>query len=182
MSSRTTDGQTQKSVALVGFMAVGKSKIGRLLAQRLELPFVDTDKQIEEALGRSIADIFREQGESVFREAERDSIARLIAGEAQVIAVGGGAFVDAANRRALNANARTVWLDAPFELILVRLARSSHRPLASNRTETELRTLWEARREYYSAAHVRVEVSDEDPDATVARILSALRLPPAPTA
>ena len=181
MSSRRTDGRQLKSVALVGFMAAGKSKIGRLLAKRLDWPFIDTDGHIEETLGDSIADIFREQGESVFRAAERASIAALIAGDAQVIAVGGGAFVDPANRDLLNRHALTVWLDVPFELILPRLARSRDRPLAANRTDNELRALWQERRQYYAAAQVRIEVAGEDPDAIVASILSAMRSPPAPT-
>ena len=182
VSSRRTDSQLDKAVALVGFMAAGKSKIGRLLAKRLNWPFVDTDQHIEQAMGRSIADIFREQGESVFREAERASIAALIAGDARVLAVGGGAFVDPDNRAALNRHALTVWLDVPFDLILPRLARSRNRPLAANQAESELRALWEERRQYYAAAQVRIEVTGEDPNATVASILGALRLPPALTA
>ena len=182
MPSRTVDSPAQKSVALVGFMAVGKSKIGRLLAGRLDWPFVDTDRHIEEALGCSVADIFRERGESAFREAERASIAALIAGDARVLAVGGGAFIDPDNRAAMNRHALTVWLDVPFELILPRLARSRDRPLAANRTDSELRALWENRRQYYATAQIRIEVMDEDAEATVASILSALRLSPPPTA
>ena len=177
VSSLRADGQPQKSVALVGFMATGKSKIGRLLAKRLDWPFVDTDRHIEEAMGRSIAEIFREQGEGAFREAEREAIVSLLAGDARVLAVGGGAFVNPDNREALNRNALTVWLDVPFELILPRLVRSRDRPLAANRSESELRALWQERRQYYAAARVRIEVADEDADATVTSIVCALRLP-----
>ena len=175
MAIRTTDGQPPRSVALVGFMATGKSKIGRLLAKRLDWRFVDTDRHIEQAMGRSIPDIFREQGEGAFREAERASIASLLAGDAQVLAVGGGAFVDPANREALNRDALTVWLDVPFELILPRLLRSQGRPLAANRDENELRALWDERRQYYAEAQVRIAVTNEDADATVASIITAMR-------
>ena len=75
-----------------------------------------------------------------------------------------------------------MWLDVPFDLILPRLARSRNRPLAANQAESELRALWEERRQYYAAAQVRIEVTGEDPNATVASILGALRLPPALTA
>ena len=179
MASRRANAGPPRSVALVGFMATGKSKIGRKLAKRLDWPFVDTDRHIEQAMGRSIPDIFRERGEGAFREAERAAIASLLAGEAQVLAVGGGAFVDPDNRAALNRGALTVWLDVPFALILPRLARSRNRPLAANRSESELRALWDERRQYYAEAQVRIAVANEDADATVASIISAMRSPAA---
>lgn len=168
------DRKARRSIVLVGFMGAGKSKIGRLLAARLDLPFIDTDSAIEQSFGLSVAAIFREHGEAAFREAERALISRLPDEEAQVIALGGGAFVDQGNRDILNRAARTVWLDAPFALIMSRLQRSADRPLAANRNETELRTLWAARRDHYAEAHVRVRTADVDPARTVDRILKAL--------
>src|SRR5437868_2356931 len=124
------DRPVERSIVLVGFMAAGKSRIGRLLAQRLNLPFVDTDIRIEEISGIPIAQFFCERGETEFRKMERELILRLLQSEgAQVIALGGGAFVDPQTRDALNRQARTVWLDAPFELVLERLSRSATRPL-----------------------------------------------------
>jgi shikimate kinase len=164
----------QRSIALVGFMAAGKSKIGRLLASRLELPFVDTDKLIEDSLGLSVAEIFRDRGEAAFREAERDTIGSLLKGDAYVIATGGGAFVDEQTRDALNRNSQTVWLDAPFELVLQRLARSSMRPLAMRKSASELRRLWDERRKSYAQAHLHVLVMDGDPERLVDRIVKAL--------
>lgn len=161
-------------IVLVGFMAAGKSKIGRLLAERLGLPFIDVDKEIEAASGKSVAEIFSEDGEAEFRRAERAMISRVIERGAAVIAAGGGAFVDHDTREALNASTRTVWLDPPFDLILARLDRSNSRPLASGKSEEELRALWTERRPCYAEAHVRIETSDEDPASAVEQILAAL--------
>lgn len=168
------DRRIEQSVVLVGFMAAGKSKIGSRLAERLELPFTDLDRIIEEQYGCSIADLFRERGEGEFRKAETVQINRLLNGAPRVIAVGGGAFVNAANRETLNRAARTVWLDTPFELILARLLRSTSRPLAAGKSETELRSLWEQRREAYEGAQIRIDTSDADIELIVARIIAAL--------
>jgi shikimate kinase len=159
---------------LVGFMGAGKSRIGRLLAQRLRLPFVDTDQAIEESYRLSVADIFRERGEAEFRGAERSLIGRLLNEDPKVIALGGGAFVDASNRETLNGGAWTVWLDPPFEIILPRLRRSAARPLASSRSEDELRALWNERRQYYAHAQLRIETSDADPARIVEQIIQEL--------
>jgi shikimate kinase len=156
-------------------MAAGKSRIGRLLAQRLNLPFVDTDTRIEEICGVPLAQFFREQGEAEFRNAERELISRLLqSGEAQVIAIGGGAFVDPHIRDELNRQARTVWLDAPFELVLRRLSRSTIRPLAAGKSALELRALWNERRSHYAQAQVRIETSDADPRRIVEQIMREL--------
>src|SRR5206468_2704721 len=122
-----------KPIVLVGFMAAGKSLIGGLLAERLGIPFVDTDKVIEDEFGTSIAGIFRDRGEQVFRDAERSLIRRLLDGSERVIAAGGGAFIDPDTRGSLNRHAQTVWLDPPFEVIMVRIAGSDVRPLVSGR-------------------------------------------------
>ena len=155
-------------------MAAGKSRVGRVVAERLGLPFVDTDKAIEEQYGSPLAEIFRERGETEFRAAEQQLIARLLAGEAQVIALGGGALVDPVTRAALSRRARTVWLDTPFEIILARLERSHDRPLASNRSAAELKALWQERRPHYAEAQVRIDTSDADPKRIADRIAKAL--------
>lgn len=155
-------------------MGAGKSKIGRLLAERLGLPFVDSDKAIEESAGLSVAEIFRERGEAAFREAERTLIARLLEEGPRVIALGGGAFVDERNRDALNRRARTVWLDAPFEQILARVKHSANRPLASDRSEAELRALWVERRPHYAEAHIHIGTWVADPARIVERIVAEL--------
>ena len=168
------DRRIEQSVVLVGFMAAGKSKIGSRLAERLEVPFTDLDRTIEEQYGCSIADLFRERGEGEFRTAETVQINRLLKNAPHVIAVGGGAFVNVDNRDALNRAARTVWLDTPFELIRSRLLRSTARPLAAGRSESELRALWAQRREAYEAAQIRIDTSDADIERIVERIIAAL--------
>jgi shikimate kinase len=176
----TKANRPKQSIALVGFMAAGKSRIGSLLAARLGLPFVDTDELIEQAFGLTVADIFRRSGESVFRRLERDTIGSLLIGDAQVIAIGGGAFVDPEIRDALNRGARTIWLDPPFELIAERLARSNGRPLAAGKSVLELRHLWEERRKSYAQAHLHIE-TDGDPQRFIKEIVKALGISARPS-
>ncbi|MGZ2410627.1 shikimate kinase [Sphingomonas sp. F9_3S_D5_B_2] len=165
---------TDRPIVLVGFMAAGKSKIGRALAQRLGLAFVDTDREVEERFGMSISDIFETTGESEFRAAERDVISRLLEDGPRVIAIGGGAFVDPENRTRLNAAAVTVWLDPPFDILLARLQRSAARPLASGRSESELHDLWHQRQASYIEAHLRIRTSDDPAQQFVEKIVREL--------
>jgi shikimate kinase len=155
-------------------MAVGKSRVGRMLADRLGLAFVDSDAVIEAAKRMSIADIFKQLGEPEFRKIERKVIAGLLAGEPKVISIGGGAFIDADTRKVLNSDAITVWLDAPFEVVWQRVSRSTKRPLAAGKSADELRGLWQFRRKYYEQAQIRVETSDQPSEQVVEQILSAL--------
>jgi len=164
----------QRPVVLVGFMATGKSKIGRILAERLKLQFVDSDKMIEDRFGLSVAEIFSDHGEAAFRSAERETIADLMAGDARIVALGGGAFVDPETRDLLGRVSRVVWLDTPFDLLWPRLTRSDKRPLAANRSEADLRALCEQRRQYYGQAHIRIDCSSDRPEDTVHQILDAL--------
>jgi shikimate kinase len=168
------DGPTRRPIVLVGFMATGKSRVGRLLAKRLNLPFVDTDSRIEEHYRRSVTGIFGQLGEAEFRRAEREIISRLLSEETQVISVGGGAFIDDETRRTLNGQAVTVWLDVPFNLMLARLSRSESRPLAANRSEREIRALWDQRRTYYAQAHLRIATGKRDPERVVDAIIAQL--------
>lgn len=163
-----------RPIVLVGFMGAGKSRIGRLLAERLNLPFADSDSEIAREAGMSIADIFREHGEAAFRSAERRVIAALLANGRQVIAVGGGAFVDPDARRLIKESATTIWLDPAFDLIAERVSRSAERPLAAARSRDELQHLWEQRRPSYAEAHFRIETSDDDPERAVDRIIARL--------
>src|SRR5205823_14161428 len=121
-----------RPVVLVGLMGVGKSTVGRRLARRLGLPFVDSDAEIEDAAGYSAAEIFERYGERDFRDGERRLVARLIEGEVRVIATGGGAYVDPRTRKLLNERAITVWLDAPVEILAERTSRRDTRPLLRN--------------------------------------------------
>jgi len=155
-------------------MGVGKTTIGRSLARHLGMPFFDTDREIESALGFNVAEIFAERGESEFRAAERELVSRLLEGPAKILSLGGGAYADIQTREAVNQVAKAVWIDPPFELILERLARSSKRPLASGKSADELRHLWNERRASYANAHIRVVTSEGKPGEAVEQILKAL--------
>ncbi len=118
-----------RSIVLIGLMGCGKSSIGRRLATRLKLPFVDADSEIVEAAGKSIAEIFEEDGEEVFRDGERRVIARLLDTSAQILATGGGAFMNADIRENIHSKGISIWLRADLDLLMERVARRSHRPL-----------------------------------------------------
>ena len=163
-----------RPIALVGFMASGKSTIGRGLAAKLGLSFTDMDAEVEQRFGSSIPEIFERYGEAEFRRAERETILWLLSGSPQVISLGGGACQDEATRNALASRATTVWLDPPFDIILTRLSRSGERPLAQGRSPAELHRLWEERREGYWMAGLHVATSDDEPSVAVNRIAEML--------
>jgi shikimate kinase len=164
----------QGTIALVGFMASGKTTVGRRLALRLAMPFVDSDVEIQRTLGLSVSEIFSTYGEETFRAAEREIIARLVGERVHVLSLGGGAYDDPGTRRLLNDRVTTVWLDSPFELILERLQGSAGRPLASLSSPDELRRLWRARQRNYAKAHIHVRAFAADPDVAVGQIVAAL--------
>src|ERR671927_1904742 len=116
-----------RPVVLVGLMGVGKSTVGRRLAKRLGLPFVDSDAEIEDASGYPAAEVFERYGEQDFRDGERRLVARLVEGDVRVIATGGGAYVDPRTRELLNERAITVWLDAPVQVLAERKSRRDTR-------------------------------------------------------
>jgi shikimate kinase len=165
-----------RPIVLVGLMGVGKSTVGRRLAKRLGLPFVDSDSAIEEAAGASAADVFERFGEDDFRDGERRLVARLVEGERRVIATGGGAFVDPGTRSLLKARAVTVWLDAPVEVLAERTGRRDTRPLLrdGNRAET-LARLDQERRPNYAEADIHVRSGDGAHGDVVDAIVEALR-------
>lgn len=160
---------------LVGLMGAGKSTVGRRLARRLSLPFVDSDVEIEEAAGASTAELFERYGEQDFRDGERRLVARLVDGSVRVIATGGGAFVDPRTRQLLNERAITIWLDAPVEVLAERTGRRDTRPLLrkGNRAET-LARLAEQRGPMYSEAHIRIRSGNGAHSDVVDAILAAL--------
>jgi shikimate kinase len=145
---------------LVGFMASGKSTVGRALAEEIGWPFVDIDEEIERSQRQTIAQLFSERGEKVFRDIEtemiRAHVSRIRAGLPSVIALGGGAFVQPQNWELISENGVTVWLDCPFEMLCSRLGNDATRPLAVDRIK--LAQLFEDRRPLYSRADYRIEV------------------------
>jgi shikimate kinase len=147
-----------RPVVLVGLMGVGKSTVGRRLANRLGLPFVDSDAAIEDAVGLSAGELFERYGEHDYRDGERRLVARLIDGEVRVIATGGGVFVDPRTRALLKERTITVWLDAPVAVLAERTARRDTRPLLKTEDpKGTLERLAQAERNSYAEAHLHVK-------------------------
>jgi len=164
-----------RTIALVGLMGAGKTSIGRRLAQRLGLPFVDADAEIEAAARSTIEEIFLRHGEAAFRDGERRVIARLLEDPPHVLATGGGAFMDPATRAHLREYAVTVWLRADLELMLERVARRNNRPLLkAGDPRAVLERLIAERYPVYAEADVTVDSLEGPPDITVERVLAAL--------
>ena len=164
-----------RSLVLVGMMGAGKSSIGRKLAQRLGLPFVDADAEIERAAGMSIDDIFAKHGEPYFRAGEARVIARLLEGGPQVLATGGGAFMHPQSREAIRGKGLSVWLKAEFEVLMRRIKRRTDRPLLKTDDPGEtLRRLMAERDPVYAEADVTVMSRDVPHETIIAEILAAL--------
>jgi shikimate kinase len=165
----------RRTIALVGLMGVGKSSVGRRLANALGLPFRDADVEVETAAGRSIPDIFAELGEPAFREGERRVIARLLDEEPHVLATGGGAFMDPRTRELIKSRAISVWLKTDLDVLARRLARKDNRPLLVGRDPIEvLKAQAEARYPAYAQADLTVETGDAPHHVTVDQLLRAL--------
>ncbi len=156
-------------------MGVGKSTVGRRLAKRLGLPFIDSDAAIEDASGYSKAEVFERFGEQDYRDGERRLVARLIDGQVRVIATGGGVFIDPRTRELLNTRAITIWLDAPIDVLAARTARRDTRPLLRvPDPKGTLERLAEERRPSYASAHIHVKSSEGAHQDVVDRIIDAL--------
>ena len=158
---------------LVGFMASGKTTIGRLLADELGWEFADLDEDIVAAQGAEIVEIFDSSGEEEFRKAEHAAIRKRVSqierGKPMVVALGGGTFVSEVIQTFLIENGITIWLDCPFERVCGRVQGSSHRPLA--RDPEKFKQLYHDRRQAYGKAEYRIEIASDDPAHIVAAIL-----------
>lgn len=164
-----------RPVVLVGLMGVGKSTVGRRLARRLGLPFVDSDAEIEDAAGYPAAEIFERFGERDFRDGERRLVARLIDGEIRVIATGGGAYIDPTTRQLLNERAITIWLDAPVHILAERTSRRDTRAqLRNGDPKSVLQKLADERRPSYAEAHIHVKSGEGAHRDVVEAIVQAL--------
>jgi shikimate kinase len=165
-----------RSIVLVGMMGVGKSSIGRRLAARLGVPFVDADAEIEKAAGMSIADIFARHGEADFRSGEARVIARLLDGGPQVLATGGGAVMNADTRAAIKAKGVSIWLSAELDVLMRRINKRKHdRPMLQTADpEATLRELLVAREPVYAQADLTVQSREVPHDAIVSEIMTAL--------
>lgn len=169
--------QPSRTIVLVGLMGAGKTNIGRRLAQRLGIPFVDADDEIEKAAGCSIADIFAVYGEAVFRDGERRVIARLLEAPPHVLATGGGAFMDDTVRTKVREKGVSVWLRADLNTLVHRVSRKSEeRPLLAGKDVREvLAALMDQRYPVYAEADITIDSGHESPDTTVGQVVAALR-------
>jgi shikimate kinase len=166
----------RRSIVLVGMMGVGKSSIGRRLAARLNVPFVDADSEIEKAAGMSIADIFARHGEADFRSGEARVIARLLEGGPQVLATGGGAIMNAETRAAIKVKGVSVWLSAEFDVLMRRInKRKNERPMLHTADPAAtLRDLLVAREPIYAQADLTVQSREVPHEAIVSEIMTSL--------
>jgi shikimate kinase len=165
----------ERPIVLVGLMGAGKTTLGRRLARRLGLAFVDADEEIERAAGMKIAEIFQRYGEGHFREGERRVLARLIEGPRRVIASGGGAFVNPETRALILERCIAVWLDAEIDTLAERASRRGNRPLLKGKDpRAVLQSLAEARNPIYAEAHLTIASGTLPHEQAVDRIVAAL--------
>jgi len=165
----------QRSIVLVGMMGSGKSSIGRRVAARLGIPFVDADTEIEKAAGMTITDIFALRGEAEFRSGEARVILRLLEGGPQVLSTGGGAFMNPDTRAAIAAKGISIWLNAELDVLMKRVRRRQDRPLLkTDDPAATLRKLIEERYPTYGLADLTVESRDVPHDRIVDEIIGAL--------
>ena len=164
-----------RSVVLVGMMGAGKTSVGKRLAGRLGLTFIDADTAIEEAAKKTVTEIFAEHGEDYFRQGERRVIARLLREPRQIIATGGGAFMNAETRAAIRAAGLSIWLKADWELLFERVRRRPTRPLLQNADpEGTLKALVDLRYPVYAEADLTVQSVDVPHEAMVDAVMAAL--------
>ncbi len=165
----------RRTVVLVGLMGAGKTTVGRRLAARLGVPFVDADAEIEAAAGCSIAETFDRHGEAAFRDGERRVIVRLLQNPPHVLATGGGAFVDPRTREKIHDKAISVWLRASLDVLVARCSRRHHRPLLERGDPRQiLADLMAERYPVYGEANVVVDSVDGPHDELVDKIVEAL--------
>ena len=161
-----------RSIVLVGMMGAGKSSVGRRLAARLGIAFVDADSEIESAAGMTIAEIFAKHGEPYFRAGEKRVIARLLDNGPQVLATGGGAIMDQATRDLIHIKGISVWLKADLDVLVKRTKRRNDRPLAD-----KMKDLLLLREPVYALSDIVVQSRDEPHDTIVDEIIANLQKP-----
>ena len=164
-----------RSVVLVGMMGAGKSSIGRRLGAALDVPFLDADTEIEKAAGMSIPDIFESKGEPYFRAGEARVIARILDGGPQVLATGGGAFMNEQTRNVVRERGVSVWLKADLDVLLKRVKRRADRPLLKDGDPAvTLQRLMAERDPFYAQADLTIGSRDVPHEAIVAEIVSMI--------
>lgn len=172
---RLRRGLRGRSLVLVGLMGSGKSTVGRRLASRLDLPFVDADAEIERAAGKTIPEIFAAHGEPYFRDGERRVIARLLAEGGHVLATGGGAFMDTTTRALVRSRGVSVWLKADLDVLMKRVRKRGNRPLLQTPDpEGAMRQLMEVRYPVYAEADITVQSHDSPHEVVVDDVIAAV--------
>jgi shikimate kinase len=163
-------------IYLIGFMGCGKTSVGWRLARKLGWKFIDLDEEIEREERRPVAEIFRHDGETRFRQLERDYLKRfssLLSTEKSVIALGGGTFLDPENRAVAESTGLTVWLKVSFPTVADRVKIDGTRPKFSNKEQAE--SLYQSREPYYALAKVHVSTDDGTPETVADEIAGAIR-------
>jgi shikimate kinase len=173
--ARVREALGERSLVLVGLMGCGKTSVGRRLAARLGLPFVDADEEIEKAAAMTINEIFADHGEALFRDGERRVIARLLASGPQVLATGGGAFMNPETRANIKRHGVSIWLRAELPVLMKRVLKRDTRPLLqTGDPEAVMRKLMDARYPVYREAEIVIESRDVPHEVIVCEILEAL--------
>ena len=173
--SNKRDHAPNKTIVLVGIMGAGKSTVGKILADRLGMRFVDADQEIERAAGCTITDFFEKYGEVEFRKGEERVISRILAGEPCVLATGGGAFMSEATRLLIKKIATSVWLRVSFEVLAKRLEKRSDRPLLQTADPQQtLKALIKKRYPIYNDADFIVDAENDGVDITVSKVVECL--------
>ena len=179
-ASHPSPGRLKKTIVMVGMMGAGKTAVGRALAARLEVPFLDSDHEIEFAANMTIPEIFARDGEAFFRRKERQVIARLLTEECGVLSTGGGAFLAAENRETITRNGASIWLQADLEVLWNRVRHRDTRPLLKTPDpRATLAELYAARVPLYAKADLTVASDGQASiEEMVDRVLEALRSRP----
>ncbi len=164
-----------RSLVMVGLMGCGKSSVGRRLAARLDVPFVDADDEIELSAQKTIPEIFADHGETYFRDGERRVIRRLLDNGPQVLATGGGAYMNAETRASIRSNGIAIWLKAELGVLMRRVMKRENRPLLKvDDPEATMRALMEQRYPVYAEAEIVVESRDVAHEVIVDEIIDVL--------
>jgi shikimate kinase len=166
----------ERPLILTGFMGSGKSSVGHVLAQRLSCPYIDLDSEVVAAAGRSITEIFSQDGEQVFRTMETHCLKQVLQGGRSVIATGGGVVIAAENRALMRARGIVVNLVVSLPVVLQRLHGATDRPLFSgNDAESRVKSLMEDRKQFYAEADIRIDTDGKSVEDVAAEILSYVK-------